>query len=704
MKSLVGYADRLSVLAGEEIALKVSSGSPTYRADIVRLVHGDESPAGPGFKEELLETSVTGEYSGRLQPIRPGSYVIAAGGPQLRLTGSFGVQARIYPTTPAKGVQGLVTRWSGSHGWGLFLGEDGSLELRLGGGDCHVVRISSEMPLHSHSWYLVAGSYNEETRAATLCLNGQVLTSSSAPPPSDPGDEVPLLMGAHWTEAGHPDGYFNGKIGSPRLYGRALEPGETDAGPTDSVAYWDFAADIQTTHVRDTSPHELHGRTVNMPARGVTGHDWTGGRWSWRDAPEQYGAIHFHDDDLEDAGWQTDFTLSVPRGLPSGVYAARLRSGDDEDHVPFVVRPAKGKPAAEIAVLLPTFTYLAYANETTFEPHVSLLERGEDRWAAENRLVSLYNWHSDGSGVFYASRLRPLLNLRPRYRYWLTGHPHGLGADLCLLDWLETKGYSHDVVTDEDVHHEGIDLLGSYRVVVTGAHPEYATARMMTALAAFLDAGGRLMYLGGNGFWMVTGVHEEQPHVIEIRRRTPTSGLWGSEPGEVFLSTTGELGDTWQHRRERPRQLVGLGFERMVLEGRPYRREGGSFDPRAAFAFEGIEPDEAIGDFGLLFGGAASYEVDGMDVRYGTPPHALLLARASGFTPVGTPELDHHPRADMVFFETPNGGAVFSTGSIGWCGALSHDGYENNVSRITENVLRTFLSEAAPGDGTSPAS
>jgi len=702
VKSLVGYTDRLSVLPGEEIAFKVSSASPSYRADIVRIVHGDENAAGPGFKEQPLETSASGEYPGRVQPIRPGSYVIVPSGPPLRLE-SFTVCVCLYPTTPAKGVQGLVTRWSGSRGWGLFLGADGSLELRLGGDDGRVASISAGTPLYSHTWYAVAGSYNAATGEATLCLNGQLLTSSPAPPPCDPGDEVPLVIGAHWTEAGHPDGYFNGKIGSPRLHGRRLHPGETEGGATDSLAWWDLAADIQTTHVRDLSPHGLHGWTVNMPARGVTGHDWTGDRWSWRDAPEQYDAIHFHDDDLEEASWETDFTLAVPQGLPSGVYAARLRSGEHEDHVPFIVRPPKGHPEADIAVLLPTFTYLAYANETIFEPHHPLLEQDEDRWAAENRLVSLYNRHSDGSGVFYASRLRPLMNLRPRYRYWLTGHPHGLGADLCLLDWLKMKGHRYDVFTDEDLDREGLDLLGAYRVVVTGAHPEYTTARMMRALQAFLEVGGRLMYLGGNGFWMVTGVHQERPHVIEIRRRSPTSGLWGSQPGEVFLSTTGELGDTWQQRRERPRELVGVGFERMVLESRPYRREAGSFDPRAAFIFAGVEPDEVIGDFGLLFGGAASYEVDGIDIRYGTPPHALLLARASGFTPVGTPELDHQPRADMVFFETPSGGAVFSTGSIGWCAALSHREYDNNVSRITENVLRRFLSEAPPGAGLSMA-
>ena len=47
-------------------------------------------------------------------------------------------------------------------------------------------------------------------------------------------------------------------------------------------------------------------------------------------------------------------------------------------------------------------------------------------------------------------------------------------------------------------------------------------------------------------------------------------------------------------------------------------------------------------------------------------------------------------RSDMVFFETANGGAVFAVGSIAWCGALSHSGYDNNVSRITDNVVRHF--------------
>ena len=96
-----------------------------------------------------------------------------------------------------------------------------------------------------------------------------------------------------------------------------------------------------------------------------------------------------------------------------------------------------------------------------------------------------------------------------------------------------------------------------------------------------------------------------------------------------------------------------------------------------------------------------------MDHSLGTPDHALLLASATEFD-----DFFHHVveevmhmnseqtgttndmvRADMVFFEYPNGGAVFTTGSIAWSAALSYNGYDNNVSKITGNVLRKFASD-----------
>jgi len=59
-------------------------------------------------------------------------------------------------------------------------------------------------------------------------------------------------------------------------------------------------------------------------ARGMTGWNWDCSEECYRHAPELYGAIHFHDDDLDDAGWDESFTWTVPEDMPSGVYAASM--------------------------------------------------------------------------------------------------------------------------------------------------------------------------------------------------------------------------------------------------------------------------------------------------------------------------------------------------------------------------------------------
>ena len=56
-----------------------------------------------------------------------------------------------------------------------------------------------------------------------------------------------------------------------------------------------------------------------------------------------------------------------------------------------------------------------------------------------------------------------------------------------------------------------------------------------------------------------------------------------------------------------------------------------------------------------------------------------------------TGETNPKIRADMVYFKTPHNGGVFSVGSMAWCGSLSHNNCDNNVSRITKNVIDGFL-------------
>ena len=55
---------------------------------------------------------------------------------------------------------------------------------------------------------------------------------------------------------------------------------------------------------------------------------------------------------------------------------------------------------------------------------------------AEAGLRCLYDRHADGVGVYEASLLRPLTQLRPGYRCSQHGGPHGLAQDLILIDWL----------------------------------------------------------------------------------------------------------------------------------------------------------------------------------------------------------------------------------------------------------------------------
>lgn len=731
---VVGYADRLSAQPGETIRFMVSSRSPRYRADLVRLIHGDANPNGPGFKEEVIATPANGEYPGKHQSLPLGSYVSVPDATPLRLTGSFTITAWIAPTqhtgetsmaTPA--VQGLVAKWSpkDQSGYGLFL-DQGNLALWIGGPAGKVEKIASSSQLRAWnpslpgtaptprpqhvptSWYFVAASFDAATGKATLYqqpLNDfpfdptRTVVERTTSARSLASNTAPLLMGASWAQDATPSpiaGHYNGKLDSPRLYARALTAQEIDAtrngrAPADAIAAWNFAADMATNRVVDTSNSKLNGQAVNFPTRAVTGHNWTGKEMDYTRALGEYNAIYFHDDDLEDARWDVGFEFKLPDPLKSGVYAARLRTADSEDYVPFFVRPKKGTATARIAFLIPTFSYLAYGSTGSAN-----LSSG----------LSLYSHHTDGTGFTYSSRLRPITNMRPKLT---TRNPWQFMADTHLLDWLEVKGFTVDIITDGDLHNEGAALLAPYKAVVTGTHPEYTSPQMHEALKTHLDQGGRLMYMGGNGFYWVT-IPDPAGRYVEVRRRDGSEN-WQGAPGESYHSLTGEPGGLWRFRGHAPQEWVGVGFTAQGFDkNSPFKRMPGSFNPRAAFIFEGIGRDEIIGNFSslVLESGAGGSELDRVDYTLGSPPHTLILAQSFGHSDayqqvveeVNTSDsrqggtLNPLVHADLAYLEYPNGGAVFSTGSIAWCGSLSYSNYTNNVSRLTENVLRRFASDA----------
>jgi N,N-dimethylformamidase len=738
-----GYADRLSVAPGETIEFKVSCEEPgSYQADIVRLIHGDTNPAGPGFLEEVVDADVNGEYPARFQPTDAGSYALVADDRMLALSGAFTLHAFVMPTTPGKADQGILGRYATDKAVGYALAiEDGCLALRVNG-----ETVKTGVPVYPWCWYSAAAvfdgtggvilyaksvvnSVNSLLAPITPISGEAVVQASVSGAPGNAGTAFTLAGLATSSDSSRVDSHFNGKIDRPKLWSRALAVEELDritAGdplPAEGlIAAWDFADGI-TPHgivgdrITDTGPHGLHGTCVNFPARGMTGWNWQGVDEVFHHAPDQYGAIHFHEDDIEDCDWETDLAWRVPESLRSNVYALRLKQGDAEDWIPFVVVPPRGTATAKAAFLVPTASYLAYANASIhFEVpviqsivgHTSVIAE-QDFWAYGHPEFgrSTYDTHSDGSGIHYSSCRRPIVTLRPKHRF-STGGPWQFPADLHLVCWIEKMGFEVDFVTDRELHDEGAPLLQRYNCVFTGSHPEYYSTRMLDAWEEYLAGGGRGMYLGSNGFYWITGWHPEKEHLIEVRKAEYGSRAWQARPGEYYLQLSGERSGLWRGRARAPQKLFGTGFSAEGFDHSSYYVQmPDARDPAVAFITEGIGAEEKIGDFGLVGGGAAGYELDRYELLLGTPPQTRLLAYSEGHSdnyphvveeiffnfPMVGGTMDFQVRADITYFTTKNGGAVFSTSSISWCGSLLENDCDNNVSRMTANVLGRFQEE-----------
>lgn len=729
MIPLVGYADRLSARPGETLTFHVANATDKpVSAKLVRVICADANPAGPGVQLEAIPST------GLNQIAAPGHCHVDLGSfgrvdmkGRLKSLSSFTIIATIWPTRLARSIQPILGWYDDrAHtGFTLAAGPDGHLTFLAGDGKSWLEGPDATPCVTERTWATVWCSYDAATGVITLGSGAKsttaTLTRAIAPASGDT-----LVIAAS------PGASFDGKIERPMVFDRALSSAEVDAAmkgkpPAGLIAAWDFAQKMNTDTIVDVGPNKLDGTLVNTPARAMTGSKWTGREMCFRHAPEQYAAIHFHADDIEDCRWPATHEFKVPAGMKSGAYALLLEAGKEKENIPFFIVPPKGKQTAKIAVLVSTFTYTIYHNHSRPEwmkDHAwkTAWEKQAAEWpsayphnpgAHPEYGWSTYNFHADGSGIHTASWRRPMLNVRIGYITYPYPDIRASGlrhypADSHLLAWLEAKGYDYDLITDWELHNEGFDLLKPYATVMTGTHPEYHTGEMLDALEAYRDNGGRFIYLGGNGFYWKVALNPARPGQIEIRRAEGGIRAWAAEPGEYYNQFDGEYGGLWRRNGRPPQKLCGVGFTAQGnFVGSYYRvTEDGRRDPRVSWILDGIK-DEIVGDFGLSGHGAAGFELDRVDYRLGTPRHTVVVGRSENHPPeapwVVVPEeqLTHittitgetHKQlihADLTFFETPNNGAVFSTGSITFCGSLPSNNYDNNVSRLLQNVLDRF--------------
>src|SRR4051812_22093388 len=117
------YTDKLSVKPGETLQVMASAdAADSARAQLVRLIHGDEHPDGPGFIEQPVASTIDRDWPVRKQYIQKGNFLrVDDNQNKLAPAGPITLHAYIFPTLPDAGRQMLLGRWSvdGTSGFGL---------------------------------------------------------------------------------------------------------------------------------------------------------------------------------------------------------------------------------------------------------------------------------------------------------------------------------------------------------------------------------------------------------------------------------------------------------------------------------------------------------------------------------------------------------------------------------------------------------
>ncbi|KAK5047010.1 hypothetical protein LTR84_006952 [Exophiala bonariae] len=641
------YADPWIFSPGEEVEIKVSCTETEYSYRTVRVIQGVDQPHSPKQKLEEVVGIPSGTCKGRFQVGRCGPYAIVRDWVRSHITDGLEVSLYFQPHVVGPGnkwTQCIISNLdvSTKTGFAVLINSEGLVELWIGNAQSSVFIVLDPIP------------HVVEKIPPTLRLEFAL----SNPFVLNPSPHSSLILAGSYAkspfiESIRVTNFFNGRIHSPMIKSLA----------TGILVQYDFGRYIPEDTIIDISGAGHHGILVNAPTRGICGYNWDGTEVAWTKAKYGYGAI-----------------LSTKKiWMMRRVYAVEVIANQAagrqliSDMINFIVRTTDQNATAtnpKIALVLPTFTYLAYANDKLG--------------------LSTYDVHSDGSGNAYSTSRRPIMNFKPGFLSYGLGRPRHLSAGSMMIGFLEYHNLPYDILTDHGLHLHGVSCLLPYATVITGGHPEYPTSEVYNSYDNYAKRGGNLMYLDGNGFYWVTASDAARSWRIEVRR--------------------GELGGLWRSQGGSSHALFGVAF---CSQGRPpgvpYKRTEAGDKPEFDWLFKDIPKGELIGEYGLG-GGASGDELDSFDIEQGSPVHGVIVATTTGH-PDGfgiASECAKYPilatrgsetrdiRSDMVYYET-KGGAVFSVGSINWYPSLAWDGYKNNVAQLTLNVIAEFLSRSKRG-------
>jgi len=360
----------------------------------------------------------------------------------------------------------------------------------------------------------------------------------------------------------------------------------------------------------------------------------------------------------------------VPAPEPSGLYWFHA-STEAGQFCSFSLVVAPRKPKYRLAVLASTNTWNAYnvfGGRSNYCMASGMMEE-----PIVNAVSDLPRYRLRQYGEWDGDEFPPLSFDRPEPENQVTADETAddpiegrlpctlAAAEWRTLAWLERQGFDYDLYADAQLDDGTLDL-SAYRALLLNVHPEYWTEAMYRKVKDWVfGRGGRLAYLGGNGINCV--VEYVNGHAMRCLNR------WNPDAESRF--------DT---RVESEANLLGVVFtDAGSMTSAPYE----VVDERHwVFRGTGLKRGDRFGTKTLheRYGdGASGHETDKRSAS--SPDNMRFLARGLNRDDGG---------AEMVCFETPSGGMVFSAGSITYPTALLCD---QPTSRITANVLRRFLGD-----------
>jgi len=271
---------------------------------------------------------------------------------------------------------------------------------------------------------------------------------------------------------------------------------------------------------------------------------------------------------------------------PSGLYFAKLTSGQRVGYAPFVLRPRR-LGENRVALVLPTLSWQAY----NFRD-----DNGDgqpDTWYADWGIKSvLLGRPFDQRGV------------PPNYKYY----------DQPFLRWLTANHKGVDYLAQSDVAGTtGRKLARSYDLLIFSGHHEYVTAQEYDAVVGFRNRGGNLMFLSANNFYRRVVISNSRMSRLEKWREIgrPEAALIGVQ---FIGNDDGTHRDGYHVRDTRSAKWLFAGTK--LKEGSKFSSFGIELDARAPSSPRGTHVLAELPDlFGPgMTGQMTYYELGGAKV------------------------------------------------------------------------------------------